>query len=121
MTTSAALCVRGAARRLAERDGRIVLVAAAAAKPGFADTALNVLAKRAVDGLHEGMLRELRGTRCLLTTIYPDAINSAGSAAVEAGDAMSYGDVASTILFAMTVAPTMHVQEIVVTARNTGR
>jgi NAD(P)-dependent dehydrogenase (short-subunit alcohol dehydrogenase family) len=121
VATSAMLCARAAAHRLVARGGCIVLVAAASGKPGFADTALNVLAKRAVDGLQHGLAHELKGSSCRLTTVYPDSIASADSESVRSGNAMSYCDLARVILFALHAPPTTHVQEILVTAGTTGR
>ncbi|HTG31585.1 MAG TPA: SDR family oxidoreductase [Thermoanaerobaculia bacterium] len=121
VVTAAALCLRGAARRLLEHGGPMVLIAAASAKAGFTDTALNTLAKRSNDGLHEGLLRELRGSGVKLTTIYPDSMSGPDSPSIAQGKAMRYDDVAEAVLFALTAAPTVHVQEIVLTAPGTGR
>ncbi|WP_163364880.1 hypothetical protein, partial [Escherichia coli] len=70
-------------------------IAAASAKPGFSDTALNIMAKRAQDGHAEGLIRELRGTPMRVTTIYPDSIGANDSPSVSRGDAISYDDLAT--------------------------
>jgi NAD(P)-dependent dehydrogenase (short-subunit alcohol dehydrogenase family) len=109
-------------------DGVFVQIAAASAKPGYADTALNTLAKRAQDGLQEALVRELRlaqpvgaPKRVRMTTIYPDFIAPQGTEAVAMGAAMSYEDVAETIMFVIGASPTVDVREIVLTAPNGGR
>lgn len=101
--------------------GRIVDVIAASAKSGFEDTALNSMAKRAVDGLHEGLLRELRGGSIALTGVYPDSVAPLESPEVASGDAMSYEDVADVVMYALSTQPTVRLAEIVLTAPNTGR
>jgi 3-oxoacyl-[acyl-carrier protein] reductase len=109
-------------------DGVFVQIAAASAKPGYADTALNTLAKRAQDGLQEALVRELRlaqpvgaPKRVRMTTIYPDFIAPLGTEAVAMGAAMSYEDVAETIMFVIGASPTVDVREIVLTAPNSGQ
>jgi len=101
--------------------GHLVQIAAASAKPGFGDTALNKLAKRALDGLQEGLAKELRDTSIRVSSIYPNAIAAPGSEAVLEGTAMSHSDVASAILFAVNAPDSMDVDELVLTARRTGR
>jgi len=101
--------------------GHFVQIAAASAKHGFADTTLNKMAKRAQDGIQEGLSRELRETGIRVTSIYPNAIAPAGSDAVAAGDAMSQVDIASAILFAVNAPDSMDVDELMLTSRNGGR
>ena len=101
--------------------GHFVQIAAASAKPGYPDTALNMLAKRVQDGLQEGLTRELRAGEIRVTTIYPDSIAAAGSESVNSGYAMSYRDVADAVVYAVQASPTVDVDEIVLTARRTGR
>ena len=101
--------------------GHLVQIAAASAKPGFGDTALNKLAKRALDGLQEGLSKELRDRSVRVSSIYPNSIAAPGSEAVLAGTAMSQVDVASAILFAVNAPDSMDVDELVLTARRTGR
>jgi NADP-dependent 3-hydroxy acid dehydrogenase YdfG len=115
------LVARSAGELIGSEPGQFVHVAAASAKPGFPDTALNTLAKRAQDGLHEGLTRELRGTDLRITAVYPDSVGEESSASVAAGNAMTYGDVADAVLYAATCSPTVVPSEIVLTARNTGR
>jgi NAD(P)-dependent dehydrogenase (short-subunit alcohol dehydrogenase family) len=120
VSIAAALCLRSAVR-LMTAGGPIVQIAAASAKPGFSDTALNIMAKRAQDGLAEGLIRELRGTPMRVTTIYPDSIGANDSPSVSRGDAISYDDLATVIRFALEAPASAHIQEIVLTARNSGR
>jgi NADP-dependent 3-hydroxy acid dehydrogenase YdfG len=98
-----------------------VQIAAASAKPGYPDTALNKLAKHAQDGLQEGLSRELRYSDIRVTTIYPDSIAPVDSESVTNGYAMSYHDVSNAIIYAVQASPTVNVDEIVLTARRTGR
>lgn len=113
--------IRGAIQIMQEQGGKIIQVAAASAKPGFVDTALNTIAKRTQDGIQESLSRELRGSKIFITTIYPDSIASQTKASVKEGRAMSYDDVANTIVFVLESGHTVHIQEIVLTAPNTGR
>src|SRR5262249_16633748 len=112
------LCIQGAVKAMAGRTGRIVQVAAAAAKPGFSDSALNMLAKRAQDGLHDGLVRELKGSGIRFTTIYPDNIRQGGSEAVISGEALAYGDVGDVSMWVLGASHTVWIQEIVVTSPN---
>jgi NADP-dependent 3-hydroxy acid dehydrogenase YdfG len=112
---------RAALLLFADGPGHFVQVAAASAKPGYPDTALNTLAKRAQDGLQEGLSHELRASDVRVTTIYPDSIAAAGSELVTSGYAMSYRDVADAVLYALQASLTVDVDEIVLTARRTGR
>jgi NADP-dependent 3-hydroxy acid dehydrogenase YdfG len=112
---------RGAVRAFGGNAGHYIQIAAASAKSGYPDTALNTLAKRALDGLHEGLTRELRGADIRLTTIYPDNISASNSPDVEAGTAMTYADVAEAVMFAVRAPKTVDVEEIVLTSRKTGR
>ncbi|HKP90632.1 MAG TPA: SDR family oxidoreductase [Thermoleophilaceae bacterium] len=122
MVLGSCLAARAALRLfLGASDGHFVQIAAASAKPGFPETALNMAAKRAQDGLQEGLTRELRGGDVRLTTLYPDSIAEAASDAVATGAAMSAADVADAVLFAVDAAATVHVDEIVLTAPRTGR
>ncbi len=116
-----ALIARSAKELIGAGPGHFIHVSAASAKPGFPDTALNVLAKRAQDGLHEGLTREFRGTDVRVTAVYPDSVADKGSASVAAGRAMTYEDVAEAILYAGSSPATVVPSEIVLTARNTGR
>jgi 3-oxoacyl-[acyl-carrier protein] reductase len=104
-----------------QAQGKVVDIIAASAKPGFEETALNSMAKRALDGLHEGLLRELRGGPISLTGIYPDSVAVMGGPEVASGDAMSYEDVAGAVMYALSARPSIRVAEIVLTAPNTGR
>jgi 3-oxoacyl-[acyl-carrier protein] reductase len=115
------LAAQAAIKLFGEQPGHFVQIAAASAKPGFIDTALNTLAKRAQDGLQEGLARELRGREIKLTTVYPDSISAPGDQAVLDGYASSYGDVAEVIVFALTAPHSVDLEEIVITARKTGR
>ncbi|MFL4951498.1 SDR family oxidoreductase [Streptomyces sp. MMS24-I31] len=115
------LIARSARTLIGSEPGQFIHVAAASAKPGFPDTALNTLAKRAQDGLHEGLTREFRGSELRITAVYPDSVGEAGSSSVAAGNAMTYGDVADAIVYASSCSPTVVPSEIVLTARNTGR
>jgi NADP-dependent 3-hydroxy acid dehydrogenase YdfG len=115
------LCIRGAVMALSERHGRIVQIAAASGKAGFDETALNMAAKRAQDGLHEGLARELKGTGIRLTTIYPDNIGRVGSDRVTGGKAMSYDDVADAVMWILNTNETVWVQELLLTAPNSPR
>lgn len=112
---------RAALTVFGEDAGHFVQVAAAAAKSGYPDTALNTLAKRAQDGLQEGLSRELRKGRIKISTIYPDSIADAESESVKSGTAMSYGDVADAVVFAVTASDSMDVEELILTARRSGR
>ncbi|MBL7660656.1 hypothetical protein INQ28_30680, partial [Escherichia coli] len=69
----------------------------------------------------EGLIRELRGTPMRVTTIYPDSIGANDSPSVSRGDAISYDDLATVIRFALEAPASAHIQEIVLTARNSGR
>ncbi|MET7378733.1 SDR family oxidoreductase [Streptomyces sp. NPDC005526] len=115
------LVARSAETLIGSEPGQFIHVAAASAKPGFPDTALNTLAKRAQDGLHEGLTRELRGSGLRITAVYPDSVSDEGSASVAAGTAMSYADVADAILYASSCSSTVVPSEITLTARKTGR
>lgn len=110
------LCVRQALRVMHGNDGRIVQIAAASAKAGFSETALNMIAKRAQDGLQEGLATEIKGSGIRLTTVYPDNIGKPGSDKVIGGKAMSYDDVAAAVLWALEAPDTTWVQEILMTS-----
>jgi NADP-dependent 3-hydroxy acid dehydrogenase YdfG len=117
-----------AAIRLLGDDGVYVQVAAACARPGYPDTALNTLAKRAQDGLQEALVRELRRLprpsadgRVRVTTIYPDTIAPEGTDAVVSGMAMTYEDVARAVMFAIHAPRTVDIREITLTAPNSGQ
>jgi NADP-dependent 3-hydroxy acid dehydrogenase YdfG len=117
-----------AALRLLAGEGAFVQVAAASARPGYPDTALNTLAKRTQDGLQEALVRELRrqprqtnASRVRVTTVYPDTMAQTDSDEVRAGVAMTYEDVAQAIMFAIHAPPTVDVREIVLTAPNSGQ
>lgn len=112
---------RAALRLFGAGPGHFVQIAAASAKSGYPDTALNTLAKRVQDGLQEGLSRELRASEIRLTTIYPDSIAAAGSELVTSGQAMSYHDVADAVTYAVQASLSVDVDEIVLTARRTGR
>ena len=77
--------------------------------------------ERALDGLQEGLSKELRDRSIRVSSIYPNSIAAPGSEAVLAGTAMSQVDVASAILFAVNAPDSMDVDELVLTARRTGR
>jgi NAD(P)-dependent dehydrogenase (short-subunit alcohol dehydrogenase family) len=116
VTIGAVLCVQGALKVMAGGEGRIVQIAAASGKPGFSETALNMLAKRAQDGLQEGLATELKGSGIRLSTIFPDNIGRPGSEKVIAGKAMSYDDVAGAVMWILQSPPTTWVQEILMTS-----
>ncbi|MGW9211308.1 SDR family NAD(P)-dependent oxidoreductase [Embleya sp. NPDC055664] len=115
------LIARATHTLIGDHPGHFVQVAAASAKPGFPDTALNQLAKRAQDGLHEGLTRELRHSAIRVTTIYPDSVAADNSSAVASGSAMSYSDVADAILYAVGSATSVVPSELVLTAPGSGR
>lgn len=121
IVTGSLLVAKAAITLVGDRPGRFVQIAAASAKPGFVDTAVNTAGKRAQDGMHEGLTRELKNTKLRITTIYPNSIAAASSDSVRSGKAMSYDDVAAAVVFAVTAADTVSINEIVLTAPGTGR
>ncbi|NJL70672.1 MAG: SDR family oxidoreductase [Candidatus Competibacteraceae bacterium] len=118
IVTGATLVARRAVIHMQDTPGDIIMIAAASGKAGYPDTALNILAKRAVDGLQDGLSRELMGSSVRVSTIYPDSISAADGKSVASGKSMRYEDVAETVCFILNSSRTVKIREVLLTAPN---